>query len=426
MNQTLPSVPEDPAAAALAAERIRQALDATAMPVRIADADGVVTYVNAALAAILRRDAAAFRKDNPAFDPARVVGRSIGLFYRDPQAALARLAALRERATTRMVLGGRTYDVVTTPIFASDQTPLGTVGQWSDVTDQIATESELSALVSAAAEGDLTGRFGIAGRVGFHAQIGSALNTLLDAMGATIADTRDAVRGLIGVADQVLGASQSLSDSATVQASNVEQTTDSLREMATLVARNAADAERTEAMAAGAASEAAEGGAAVGQTVEAIRSIATRISIIDDIAYQTNLLALNAAIEAARAGAHGRGFAVVASEVRKLAERSQVAAREIGELAASSVGMAERAGALLDRIVPSIDETSQLVRRIAQSSKSQSDGIDRVSAAMTEVTGSVQQSAAASEELSATAEELNRSAAELEERMSYFALDGGA
>ncbi|MBK8766496.1 MAG: PAS domain-containing protein [Burkholderiaceae bacterium] len=404
------------------AERIRQALDAAAMPVRIADADGTVVYVNQALQGILNRDVRAFRADNPSFDPERIVGSSIGVFYADPQGAVARLRLLRERASSTMVLGGRTYDVITTPIFSADRELLGTVGQWSDRHDQLATEKELSDLVAGAVKGDLSTRIATAGREGFYGRIGTDLNALLETVSRTIGDVRLAADQLTAAAHQVSSTSQSLSQSASEQAASVEETTASLQEMAASVKQNSDSANVTDGMATKAAKEALEGGEAVGKTVEAMKSIATKISIIDDIAYQTNLLALNAAIEAARAGEHGKGFAVVAAEVRKLAERSQVAAQEIGQLAVSSVTMAEQAGAVLKQMVPTINKTSELVQEISAASGEQSDGVAQINAAMGHLNGATQQNASASEELSATAEELSGQAAALQELIGFFKL----
>jgi len=412
---------------ALAAEhaRIKQALDAAVMPVRIADNEGKIVYLNEALMGVLKRDEAAFRQELPGFDASRVLGGSVSIFYKDPGTAMARLKALTQTTTATMVLGGRTYDITTTPVRNSDGEKIGTVGQWLDRTDQLRAENEVAELVQAAVEGDLASRIQVEGKTGFYKTLAEQFNALIDTITKTIIEVRVAAEELTAAANQVSETSQSLSQSAASQAASVEETSASLQEMAASVKQNADSAHVTDGMATKAASEAIEGGDAVTRTVDAMQQIAKRISIIDDIAYQTNLLALNAAIEAARAGEHGRGFAVVAAEVRKLAERSQVAAQEIGQLAGSSVNLAEKAGALLKQMVPSIHKTSELVQEIAAASGEQSDGVAQITDAMDHLNGATQQNASAAEELSATSEELSAQATQLQNLMGYFRLIEG-
>ena len=402
------------------AMRIRTALESIASPVRIADADGRIVYINPALAAVLHRDAAAFGRELPGFDADRVLGGSIGIFYTDPEAALGRLRALKARAHTALVLGGRDYDVVTTPIFTASGALLGTVGQWHDMSEQRLAERELDTAIDAALQGDLTVRMKGEQLHGVYRQVASKLNGLIESFGHTLRQVDATSKGLLSAAAQVSQTAQSLAHSASMQAASVEETTASLHEISASVKQNAQSATVTDGIATQAAGEALEGGKAVGQTVEAMSSIANKIRVIDDIAYQTNLLALNAAIEAARAGEHGKGFAVVAAEVRKLAERSQVAAQEIGQLAGNSVQLAEKAGQVLGRMVPSIHKTSELVQQIAAASGEQSEGVNQITGAMNQLSTSTQQTAASSEQLSATAAELSDQAQQLQALMQQF------
>jgi methyl-accepting chemotaxis protein len=272
-------------------------------------------------------------------------------------------------------------------------------------------------IVARVAEGDLTVEVLTDGR---NDSMLHAIKSMLDRLSVIVRELRSSEEALAAASARLSATAQGLSQSSAAQAARVGEATAAVEQMSQSIGRNAEHAGMTDEIAARAAGEAVQGGAAVRKTVQAMQEIARKISVVDDIAYQTNLLALNAAIEAARAGEHGKGFSVVAAEVRKLAERSQEAAQEIGALAGSSVGLAERAGAMLDDMLPSIEKTSLLVQDIAGASKEQATGVGQIGAAMSQLSDATRQSTVAHRQMASTAETMDEQARQLKQLTGFF------
>ena len=445
--------------------RIRNALDKCSTNVMIANASNDIIYMNETVTAMMLRNESELRKVLPLFDAHKLIGQNIDIFHKNPAHQRGLLEGLRSTYRTQIPVGSLHFSLSASPIVDASGARVGTVVEWADRTQEVATEMEVADLVQEAVKGNFSGRLSTEGKTGFFANLGQGMNQLLDTseqgltdvaevlaafakgdltqriehsytglfgkvkdsanstaanLSRVLGEVRAAADALSNAASQVSATAQSLSQAASEQAASVEETTESIDVMSASISQTSDNAKVTDGMATKTSKEAVEGGSAVSQTVKAMKQIAAKIGIVDDIAYQTNLLALNAAIEAARAGEHGKGFAVVAAEVRKLAERSQEAAKEIGELAGSSVSTAERAGKLLDEIVPSIQKTSELVQEIAAASAEQSESVVQIGGAMGQLSKATQQNASASEQLAATSEELSAQAEQLQQSIEFF------
>ena len=150
--------------------------------------------------------------------------------------------------------------------------------------------------------------------------------------------------------------------------------------------------------------------------------IGDMVNMIMDIAEETNLLSLNASIEAARAGEAGRGFAIVAEQIGKLAANSSVAADDISrltdeirctvneavahtEISVSEVQMnadiVSEAGTTFENLYQKVEETS---KRVAQMIKlvervdTVAEQMEKITEGQVQATGQIVQSTKALEE----------------------------
>ncbi len=461
--------------------RVKAALDHVSIPVRIADNEGQILYVNQAFQETLNKYEAGFRRQIPGFDPSKVVGGNIGMFLDDSRSGATYLLKITSATQSRMFLGGRDFDVVTCPVIGEHGERLGTAAQWSDITEQLAAEKEIAALVEAAAAGDFSKRIADADKSGFLLEMAQGLNAILgtseEALGeicrilkalaagdlsqnietefkgvfaelkdnsnstierlrGIIAQIREATDSINTAAREIATGNNDLSRRTEEQASSLEETASSIEELASTVKQNAENAQQANRLASEASEGAQRGGEVVSQVVatmngitESNRAIADITAIIDGIAFQTNLLALNAAVEAARAGEQGRGFAVVASEVRSLAQRAADAAKDIKALIANSVAKADdgaklvhSAGAAMGEIVAQVRRVSAIIGEIASASTEQSEGVQEVNHAVTQIDQITQQNAALVEEATAAAKSLEDQAESLVRAVSIFKL----
>lgn len=233
---------------------------------------------------------------------------------------------------------------------------------------------------------------------------------------------------VLGGADQISRAAQSLADGAADQAEEVDKLMTAVSDISGLVKNNASFA-----------GEAAENADFVKESIQlsnqemiemvkameeisrCSNAIQRIIGNIEDIAEQTNLLSLNASIEAARAGERGRGFAVVANEVGSLSNESVKAVQTSTELIHNTLaavqkgkdlvqGAAERLSGSVEGVVDLADKMKELsgaANNQMESLTGVESGIEQISRVVTDNSAMSEESAASSQELKAQAQALN-------------------
>lgn len=462
--------------------RIQTSLDNVTSNVMLADENNIVIYMNDAVTNMLKAAENDIRQVLPKFDVDEVVGGSIDRFHKDPSHQIGMLKHLSSTYRTSIKVGSRTFSLIANPVMGENDERLGTVVEWSDITQELAIEDEVNNVVEATTQGDFTQRLGTEGKEGFMLKLANGINKIGEVSQVGLTETVDVLEGLsqgnltkliegeyqgtfddikrslnatitqlqttVGTIKQsassvnsasseISAGSKDLSERTEQQASTLEETAASMEELTGAVRQNTDNASNANGLADGAKEVAAKGGevvkdavTAMGGITESSQKIADIITVIDDIAFQTNLLALNAAVEAARAGDAGKGFAVVASEVRSLAGRSAAASKDIKALinessdqVKSGSELVNQAGDTLEEIVSSVTEVAGLISEIASASTQQATGLEEINSAVSQMDEMTQQNAALVEENTAAAQSMVDQAYELEDLMKFFRID---
>ncbi|MFN3965134.1 MAG: methyl-accepting chemotaxis protein [Silanimonas lenta] len=460
---------------------IANALDAASSAVMMTDRGHAIRYVNRAMARLLAEAEPALAAAAPGFRAAEVLGYDFGRFHS--------MVGLKNRPETlEKRFGDRQFLLELSPWFDEEGSYRGSVVTWRERTAELAVQQEVQRIVAAAAAGDLSVSLALEGKQGFLRELASAINELLAATRAGVAEVqgilhalaegdlayrstaelrgvfaamrddanasaerlceviaaiREAAESITTASGEIAAGNQDLSDRTEQQAASLERTAASVEELTASVKQNAEAARQAAGLSADTAARATEGGRLVDEVVATMqqiqasaRQIGDIIGTINGIAFQTNILAINAAVEAARAGEAGRGFSVVAGEVRSLAQRTAEASKQIRHIIeesnrriAGGAAVAGKAGSTMGEVVASVRRVTDLIGEISAASAEQSRGIEQVSQSVLAIDESTQQNAALVEEASAAARSMEDQAVALVGMVSRFRLaqdgDGG-
>jgi methyl-accepting chemotaxis protein len=113
------------------------AMDSMTASVMVADADLTIIYMNRAVTEFLTRAETDIRKDLPRFSVAGLVGSNIDVFHKNPAHQRRLLERLNTVHRATIKVGGRTFDLVATPLADKDGRRSGFVVEWADAATRL-------------------------------------------------------------------------------------------------------------------------------------------------------------------------------------------------------------------------------------------------------------------------------------------------
>ncbi|KAA0595880.1 methyl-accepting chemotaxis protein [Azospirillum lipoferum] len=217
-------------------------------------------------------------------------------------------------------------------------------------------------------------------------QFENGVKTVVETVSAAATQMHQTAAGMVATADDTSRRAGNAAEAAETASVNVDGAASAAHELSQSISEIARQVTESATIAAKAASEADRTDSTMRDLNEAASRIGAVLDLISDIAGQTNLLALNATIEAARAGEAGKGFAVVAQEVKQLASQTAKATDQI----AGQIGAMQQA---TGEAVNAIRSIGQTIARLNDIAASIAAAVEEQGAATSEIARNVQQAA---------------------------------
>jgi len=120
--------------------RMQKALDVCTNNMMLADANGLIVYMNDSLAKMLTENEAEIRKALPQFSARSVLGQSFDVFHKNPAHQRGLIATLRTAHRVNINVASLTFGLIASPLLDDGGKRIGTLVEWKDRTAEVAAE----------------------------------------------------------------------------------------------------------------------------------------------------------------------------------------------------------------------------------------------------------------------------------------------